>query len=143
MLETHIPEATMKPQRTARRYLRTLACAALLVGGLASTGLAQSPRVSPSGTYQATLTCSGGDQGWGLLQVWDAANQALPTIEMFCAGTYQVGTGAARMHYLLLVRDSAGVTQRHCENPSTTAIRQGRFNCKGGKMSVTLTLEPK
>jgi hypothetical protein len=125
------------------RYLRTLACAALLAGGMVSTGLAQSPRVSPSGTYQATLACSSGDQHTGLLQTWDAANQALPVIEMSCAGSYQVGAGATRMHYVLRVLDSAGVTLKQCENPSTTAIRQGRFNCKGGKITVTLTIEPK
>ena len=133
----------MKPQLTARRHLRTMACAALLVGGLASTGLAQSPKVSPSGTYQATLACSGGDRHWGLLQVWDVANQAFPSTEMLCTGIYQVGTGATRMHYVLLVRDSAGATLKQCENPSTTAMKQGRFICKAGKISVTLTIEPK
>jgi hypothetical protein len=133
----------MKPQRTTRRYLRTLACAALLLGGLAPTGLAQSPKVSPSGTYQATLACSSGDQHTGMLQVWDAANQAFPVIEMSCAAIYQVGTGATRMHYVLRVLDSAGVTLKQCENPSTTAIKQGRFTCKAGKISVTLTIEPK
>jgi hypothetical protein len=111
---------------------------------MVSTGLAQSPRVSPSGTYQATLTCSGGgDQHTGLLQTWDAANQALPVIEMSCAGIYQVGAGATRMHYVLRVLDSAGVTLKQCENPSTSALKQGRYNCKGGKITVTLTFEPK
>jgi len=112
-------------------------------GGLASTGLAQSPKVSPSGTYQATLECSGGGLKYhhGLLQVWDAANQALPTVEMFCAGTYQVATGAMRMHYVLAVIDTAGVQLKQCENPSTSAIKQGRFACKAGKTSVTLAIE--
>ena len=113
-------------------------------GRLVSTGLAQSPRVSPSGTYQATLTCSGGsDQHTGLLQTWDAANQALPVIEMSCAGVYQVGAGATRMHYVLRVLDSAGVTLKQCENPSTSALKQGRYNCKGGKITVTSAFEPK
>ena len=135
----------MKPQLTARRYLRPLACAALLTGGLASAGLAQSPKVSPSGTYQATLACSGGGLTWhhGQLQVWDAANQALPTIQMSCAETYQVATGATRMHYALFVVDTAGVMQKQCENPSTSAIKQGRFACKAGKISVTLNIEAK
>jgi hypothetical protein len=135
----------MKRPVTSRSSLRTLACAALLMGGLASSGLAQNPNVSPSGTYQAALACSGGGLRWhrGLLQVWDGANQALPTIEMSCDGIYEVASGAMRMHYMLLVVDTAGVTLRQCENPSTSTIKQGRFNCKAGKVSVTLNIEPK
>ena len=133
----------MKPQLTVPACVRTLACTAGLLGGLASTGLAQSPKVSTSGTYEATFTCSGYDQQSGLLQVWDAANQGFPYIQMSCAGVYQVGAGAARMHYVIDVHDSTGVALKHCENASTSAIKQGRYTCKAGKISVTLAIEPK
>jgi len=121
---------------------RPLACAALVLGALASPAFAQNAKVSPSGTYLATLTCGGGGTNSGLLQVWDASGPALTPIEMFCNQSYEVGSGAVTMHYLLRVYAAAGNLVKRCESPATVAIREGRFSCKGsGKASAALGIQ--
>lgn len=133
---------------------RALVCAALVLATLATRADAQATKVSPTGEYDASLTCSGGvadvpgPNGENYtnagVQVWDSTAKLLSRPVINCGASVVVGgTGAATMQWLIFVFDKAYALVKQCESQPNTPVSGGRFTCKaGGKVSVTLTLKP-
>jgi hypothetical protein len=134
---------------------RALICAAqLLLAALASRADAQAGKVSPSGEYQATLTCSGGvadvpgPNGESYtsvgLQVWDSTAKLVSRPSIVCGQSVVVGgPGAATMQWFIFVVDKAYALAKQCQSQPNTPVGGGRFPCKAsGNLSATLTLKP-
>lgn len=126
--------------------------ALLLLAGRAE---AQAAKVSSTGEYQATLTCSGavadvpGPNGESYtsagVQVWDTTAKLLSRPSITCGATTVVGgAGAAKMLWLVFVVDKKYALVKQCESAPDTPVSGGRFTCKaGGNLSATLTLKPR
>ena len=124
-----------------------LACAAsLALVLLAGRADAQAAKVSSTGEYQATLTCSGavadvpGPNGESYtsagVQVWDTTAKLLSRPSITCGATTVIGgAGAATVQWFIF---------KQCESAPDTPVSGGRFTCKaGGNLSATLTLKPR
>jgi hypothetical protein len=140
------------PGTTTRR---ALVCAAhLILATLATRANAQGGKVSPTGQYQATLTCGSGVANVpgpnkesytsvGLL-VWDSTAKRLSNPSIVCGQSVAVGgPGAATMQWYIYVIDKAYALVKQCQSQPDTPVSGGRFACKAsGTLSATLTLKP-
>lgn len=138
---------------TSRRapVVRVVLLAVVLLAGRAE---AQAAKVSSTGEYQATLTCSGavadvpGPNGESYtivgLQVWDSTRKQLSRPSITCGATTIVGgPGAATMQWFIFVVDKKYALVKQCESAPDTPVSGGRFSCKAsGNQSATLTLKP-
>lgn len=133
-----------------------LACAAsLALVLLAGRADAQAAKVSSTGEYQATLTCSGavadvpGPNGESYtsagVQVWDTTAKLLSRPSITCGATTVIGgAGAATVQWFIFVFDKKYALVKQCESAPDTPVSGGRFTCKaGGNLSATLTLKPR
>lgn len=122
---------------------------------LAGRADAQAAKISPTGEYEATLTCNGGvaevpgPNGETYtsvgLQVWDTTAKLLSRPVVTCgASTVVGGAGAATMQWFIFVVDKKYALVKQCQSEPNTPVSGGRFACKaGGNVAVTLTLKPR
>lgn len=121
---------------------------------LATPVAAQAGKVSPTGKYQASVSCGSGVAevpgpngenytNVGVL-VYDTAANLISRPVITCGASTTVGgAAAATMHWLIFVFDKAYKQVKQCESDRNPPVAGGRFTCKeSGALSVTLTLKP-
>jgi hypothetical protein len=140
------------PAPASRRAL--VGVAHVLFATIATRAVAQDGKVSPTGLYQATLSCGAGvatepgPNGENYtsvgVQVFDASAQQISRPVITCGQTVVIGgAGAATLAWYIFVFNKVHTLVKQCESKPNTPISGGRFVCKaGGNVSATLTTRP-